>query len=127
MFACAEPMVRQYLDYLAEELIWTGIFMNSKQIELGVWTRSIDTSRILNHDKMPQFSDYGVSSSATRALTYCGRGQKCEQMKQENRAYVIIKPCVSFDGQILMCHVIFPGTCISSHMAPKQDCSQKDQ
>ena len=101
--------------------------MNAKQIELGVWTGSIDTSRILNHDKMPQFSDYGVSSSATRALTYCGRGEKCEQMKQENRAYVIIKPCVSFDGQILMCHVIFPGTCISSHMTPKQDCSQKDQ
>ena len=100
-------MVRQYLDDLAEELIWTGIFMNAKQIEPGVWTGSIDTSRIFNHDKMPQFSDYGVSSSATRALTYCGRGQKCEQMKQENRAYEIIKPYVSFDGQILMCMSYF--------------------
>ena len=68
---------------------------------------------------MPQFIDYGVSSSATRALTYCGRGEKCERMKQENREYVTIEPYVSFDGEILMCHVIFPGTCISSHMAPK--------
>ena len=44
VFACKEAMVRQYLDDLAEELIWTGIFMNVKQIEPGVWTGSIDTS-----------------------------------------------------------------------------------
>ena len=37
----------------------------------------------------------------------------------ENRECVTIKPCVSFDGEILMCHVIFPGTCINGHMAPK--------
>ena len=48
-----------------------------------------------------------------------GRGEKCERMKQENRECVTIKRYVSFDGEILMCHVIFPGTCISSHMAPK--------
>ena len=78
-------MVRQYLDDLAEGLIWTGIFMNAKQIEPGVWTGSIDTSRIFNHDEMPQFIDYGVLGSATRALNYCVRGEKCEQMKQENR------------------------------------------
>ena len=35
--ASTEVMVRQYLDDLAEELIWTGIFMNAKQIELGVY------------------------------------------------------------------------------------------
>ena len=29
------------------------------------------------------------------------------------------KPNVSFDGEILMCHIIFPATSISSHMAPK--------
>ena len=119
VFACTEAMVRQYLDDLAEELIWTGIFMNAKQIEPGVWTGSIDTSHMFNHDEMPQFIDYGVSSSATRVLTYCGRGEKCELMKQENREYVTIEPYVSFDGEILMCHIIFPGTCISSHMAPK--------
>ena len=67
---------------------------------------------------MLQFIDYGVSSSATRALTCCSRGEKCEQMKQENRECVTIEPC-QFDGKILMCHVRFPGTCISSHMAPK--------
>ena len=67
---------------------------------------------------MPQFVDYGVSSSATKALIYCGRSEKCEQMKQENRKCVTIKPYVSFDGKIL-CHVIFSGTCISSHMALK--------
>ena len=119
VFACTEAMVRQYLDDLAEELIWTGIFMNAKQIEPGVWTGSIDTSHMFNHDEMAQFIDYGVSSSATRVLTYCGRGEKCEPMKQENREYVTIEPYVSFDGEILMCHIIFPGTCISSHMAPK--------
>ena len=119
VFACTEAMVRQYLDDLAEELIWTGIFMNAKQIEPGVWTGSIDTSHMFNHDEMAQFIDYGVSSSATRVLTYCGRGEKCELMKQENREYVTIEPYVSFDGEILMCHIIFPGTCISSHMAPK--------
>ena len=119
VFACTEAMVSQYLDDLAEELIWTGIFTNAKQIEPGICTESIDTSCIFNHDKMPQFIDYGVSSSATRALICCGRGEKCEQMKQENRECVTIKPYVSFDGEILMCHVIFPGTCISSHMAPK--------
>ena len=111
-------MVRQYSDDLLEELFWTGIFTNAKQIETGVRTGSIDTSCIFNHDKMPPFIDYRVSSSATRALTYCGIGGKCEQVKQENRECVTIKPYVSFDGEIL-CHVIFPGTCISSHMASK--------
>ena len=52
VFACTEAMVRQYLDDLAEELIWTGILTNP-------------------------------------------------------------------NGEILMCHVIFPGTCINGHMAPK--------
>ena len=67
---------------------------------------------------MLQFIDYGVSSSATRALTCCSRGEKCEQMKQENRECVTIEPC-QFHGKILMCHVRFPGPCISNHMAPK--------
>ena len=70
VFACTEAMVRQYLDDLAEELIWTGIFTNAKHIEPGVWTENIDTSRFFNHDKMPHFIDYGVLSSATRPLTY---------------------------------------------------------
>ena len=39
-------------------------------------------------------------------------------MKQENREWATVEPYVSFVGEILMCHVIFPGTCISSHMAP---------
>ena len=60
VFACTEAMVRQYLDDLAEELIWTGIFTNAKQIELGVWTGSIDTSCTFNHDEVPQLIDYGV-------------------------------------------------------------------
>ena len=66
-----------------------------QNIEPGVWTGSKDTSRIFKHDKMPHFIDYGVSSSATRSLTYCGRGEKCEQMTQENRECVTIKPNVS--------------------------------
>ena len=40
-------------------------------------------------------------------------------IKQENRECVTSKPYVSSDGEILMCHIIFPATCISSHMAPK--------
>ena len=60
VFACTEAMVRQYLDDLAGELIWTGIFTNAKQIEPGVWTGRIDTSRMFNHDEMPQFIDYGI-------------------------------------------------------------------
>ena len=63
---------------IVERHMWRGIFMNAKQTEPGVWTGSIDTSRIFNHNEMPQFIDYGVSGSATRALTYCGRDEKCE-------------------------------------------------
>ena len=40
-------------------------------------------------------------------------------IKQENWECLTSKPYVSFDGEILMCHIIFPATCISSHMAPK--------
>ena len=77
-----------------------------------IWTGSIDNSCIFNHDKMPQFIDSGVSSSVTMALTCCGSSEKCEQMKEENRECVTIKPYITFDGEILMCHVIFAGTCI---------------
>ena len=62
VFACTEAMVRQYLDDLAEELIWTGIFTNAKHIEPGVWTESIDTltmtrcpiSLIMGYQAVPQ-------------------------------------------------------------------------
>ena len=59
------------------------LYKNSpkKQIEPGVWTGSIDTSHIFNLDEMPQFIDYGVSSSATQTLPYCGRGENCEARK----------------------------------------------
>ena len=40
-------------------------------------------------------------------------------IKQENREFLTSKPYVSFDGKILMCHITFPATCISSHMVPK--------
>ena len=56
---------------------------------------------------MLQFIDYGVSSSATRALTCCSRGEKCEQMKQENTKRVTWNMYKQSHGT--------------------QDCSQKDQ
>lgn len=70
VLACTEGKVRSYLDDLAEELISTGIFKNAKKLESGVWSGEKDITRIFNHDEMPQFIDYGVSSSASRGLVY---------------------------------------------------------
>ena len=36
----------------------------------------MDTKRIVNRDEMPQFIDYGVSSSAAVGLVYCGKGER---------------------------------------------------
>ena len=105
VIACSEAIARSYLDELAEELISMGIFKSS-----GLWMGDIDTSRILNHDEMPQFIDYGVSDSAVRGLVYCGQGDKCERLTKENPECITIEPYVSFDGNIIMNHVIFPGT-----------------
>ena len=113
VLACSEEMVREYLDGVAEELIDCGIFTGAKKVEPGVWTGEIDTTRIFNHDEMPQFIDYGVSSNAYRAPFYCGKGERCQKMKDENRECVTIQPYVNFAGEVIMGHVIFPGTCIS--------------
>ena len=107
-----------YLDELAEELISLGIFENAKKISPGVWHGDLDTSRIFNHDEMPQFIDYGVSSSGSRGLVYAAKGEECKRYRDENRKCVTIEPYVSLAGEMISVQVIFPGTCISSSMAP---------
>ena len=116
----------EHLDGVAEELIDCGIFTGAKKVEPGIWTGEIDTTRICNHDEMPQFIDYGVSSNASRALVYCGKGERCQKMKDENRECVTIQPYVNFAGEVIMGHVIFPGTCISSNMAPESTVEKID-
>lgn len=119
VFACTEEAVRKYFDELAAEMIEIGIFTQARKEEDGVWKGNIDLSRVFNHDEMPQFIDYGVSSNASNELVYCGTGDRCQKMKDVNRECVTIEPFVSLDGKIYCYHVIFPGTCIVSSMAPE--------
>ena len=118
VLACTREHVAVYLDELAEELISLGIFENAKKISPGVWHGDLDTSRIFNHDEMPQFIDYGVSSSGSRGLVYAAKGEECKRYRDENRECVTIEPYVSLAGEMISVQVIFPGTCISSSMAP---------
>lgn len=59
---------------------------------------------------------YGVDGSANN-LVYAAKGESCNKMLKENRECVTIEPFVTLSGEILMCHVIFKGTAITSHMA----------
>ena len=60
---CTRDMACSHLDALAQELIDTGIFTNAKQIQPGMWTGKIDTTRVYNHDETPQFINYGVDGT----------------------------------------------------------------
>ena len=71
-------MAIRHLGELADELIESGIFTEAEQVEPGVWTGNIDTSRIFNHDETPQFVNYGVDGTQG-GLVYCGKGQECKQ------------------------------------------------
>ena len=42
---CSREMAIKHLDELAKELIEVGIFKDAEQIEPGVWSGDIDTSR----------------------------------------------------------------------------------
>ena len=111
-------MAVSHLDELANELITCGICTEAVQKEHGVWEGSIDWSRIFNHDETPQFVNYGVDGTAN-GLVYSGKGELCQKMLRENRECVTIHPFVSLAGDIDLCHVIFKGKGIKSHMAPK--------
>ena len=50
---------------------------------------------------------------------YCAKGEKCEKLRRENRECVTIEPFISVSGELEVCHVIFPATCITNHMAPE--------
>lgn len=115
--ACTKEMAINHIDELASELINTGIFKNAEQVSPGKWTGTIDLERVFNHDEMPQFINYGVNGHAN-GLVYCGKGDKCERLRKENRECVTLEPFVSLNGDVLMLQTIFPATNITSHMAP---------
>ena len=112
-------MACNHLNKLAEELIKTNIFINAIQLETGVWQGDIDTTRVYNHDEIPQFVNYGVDGTPN-GLVSAGRGESCQRMIKENRECVTVHPFVFFRGEIAMCHIIFKGKGISAHMAPKE-------
>ena len=114
---CTKDMAIRHLGELADELIESGIFTEAEQVEPGVWTGNIDTSRIFNHDETPQFVNYGVDGTQG-GLVYCGKGQECKQLIQENRECVTLMPYVSCSGELVACQVIFKGKGITSQMVP---------
>ena len=80
---CTITMARNHLDELADELINTGIFQQAKQIESGIWEGSVATTHIFNHDKTPQFVNYGIDGTPS-GLIYAARGDPCQKMLREN-------------------------------------------
>ena len=95
--ACTTAMAIAHMDSLAEELISKGIMVDAVQEEPGVWTGSIDGSRVLNHNETPQAIRYGIDSS-TKNLAYCGKGLTCNELIKEKRELVTIEPAIS-DGR----------------------------
>ena len=113
---CTREMAFQHLDELADELIRNGIFTDAKKVGPSQWEGKIDTSRVINHDETPQFINYGVDGAAI-GLVYVAKGEPCNKLIKENRECVTIEPFVTLAGDILMCHVIFKGKGLNSHMA----------
>jgi hypothetical protein len=62
--------------------------------------------RILGHDETPQFINYGTDPTV-HGLVFAGRGDACNSLIQENRECVTIQPLSTFDGNVIMCQVIF--------------------
>ena len=112
---CTKEMVCNHLNELAEELIECNILIDANQFKTGVWQGDIDTTRIYNHDEIPQFINYGVDGTPN-GLVYDGRGKSCQKMIRENRECVTVHPFVSFRGDLAMCHIIYKGKGISAHM-----------
>jgi hypothetical protein len=70
-------------------------------------------------DETPQFISYGQDGTHP-SLVYSEKGQDCKGLQYENRECITIDPIVSFSGDVVQCHVIFPAKYITSHMAPRQ-------
>ena len=66
----------------------------------------------MNHDKTPQFINYGVDGSA-KGLVYAGKGEECNKLIQENRECVTIDLFVLLSETVEICHLIFKGSGIS--------------
>ena len=73
---------------------------NAQQDEEGIWKGDIDTSRIFNCDKTPQFINYGVDETCN-GLVCAGKGENCQRMYCKNREYIAVQPFVSFAGMDL--------------------------
>ena len=116
--ACTEEMAIEHIDSLAEELIMTGIMTNYKQIRPDVWNGNVDGAPVFNRDETPQAICYGEDGTANN-LAYCSKGERCVEIRKENREFVTIEPFVSLNGKIANCHVIFSSEGHSSAMAPK--------
>ena len=54
-------MAIEHLDELGSMLIETGIALDLKKIDTGVWSGKTDTARIWAHDETPQFINYEKS------------------------------------------------------------------
>lgn len=116
---CTQAMAEEHLDQLADEMQRLRIFTDARHVAPGVWEGKIDTSRVINHDETPQFINYGVDGSAS-ALLYAGKGDECKKLLRENRECVTIDPFVTLSGTVPLCHIIFKGSGITSHMASEK-------
>ena len=114
---CTREMATEYLDDLAALLNQTGI-ADLTYVEPGVWEGPIDTSRIIGHDETPQFINHG-KSAFIRNQVIGVRGQSSETLASINRECNTVHPFHDFDGNHILCQVIFSGSGISSHMAPE--------
>ena len=117
--SCTREMACEHLDGLAAELENANILCNGKQLEPGVWSGTVDTSRIFNNDETPQFVNYGVDGTPS-GLVYAEKGSEARKLLQENRECVSIDPFVSLSGEVAICHVIFSAVGITSQMAPPE-------
>ena len=74
---------------------------------------------MFNMDETLQIISYGEDGTQP-TLVYAEKGQDCKGLQHENRECITIDPIVSFSGDVVQCHVIFPAKCITSHMVPQQ-------
>ena len=68
-------MAIEHLDELGSMLIETGIALDLKKIEPGVWGGKIDTARIWAHDETPQFINY-EKSGLSRKKSVCRKWRR---------------------------------------------------
>ena len=100
-------MAIKHLQDLHDECVAAGIHKDGKY----------DLGRMFNHDETPQFINYGVDGSAA-GLVFAGKGDECKKALSENRECVTIDPFVNMKTGLFICHLIFSGEGLTSHMCP---------